>query len=98
MNREMKNEDADGSKYSLYYPHGASGCSLTVAPQRGWEGDAGGTDRDRHTGGDQAAGGLYTGLRSSDFILPATNSKNWAFILHILCWGWQRKTPTFTRA
>lgn len=81
------------------------GCKLTVASQRGWEGcsrgwegDAVGTDRDRHTGGDQATGDLYTGLRSLDFILLATNSKNWVFIFHIVCWGWQRKTPTFTRA
>lgn len=81
------------------------GCSLTIAPQRGWhgcsrvwEGDAVGTDRDKHTGRDQATGDLYTGLRSLDFFLLAMNSKNPAFLLHIMCWGWRRKTSTFTRA
>lgn len=46
----------------------------------------------------RATGDLYTGLRSLDLFWLAMNSKNQAFILHFMCWGWWRKTPPFTRA
>ena len=60
------------------------GCSLTVAPQRGWydcsrvcEGDAvGRMARDRQTGRDQVTGVLYIELRNLDLTLLAMNSKN----------------------